>query len=233
MAHTDTFDLADLQSVAEQVGERLPSIAPVSGPEPGSGDIQADPIPGAAPELSETFALCILGQDAIEAPAPGGAPAQGLEERVIQTDQRHHQIRMGGQAAAFARSTAANSSPTVLKDSNGNNFVNPPGAGGPEVMALFTSELAEQIDRGVDWIDQNVAGDPLVRLLVVPAYYVHALWLTEDGRDQVLVVDRPDSLTALNYQTLYDGADFLTLLAQHGPIQGLPDQLPPSGPTTP
>lgn len=41
------------------------------------------------------------------------------------------------------------------------------------------------------WVDQNAVGDPQTHLLVVPAYYLHALWLTGNAcrSGQVLVMD--------------------------------------------
>lgn len=148
----------------------------------------------------------------------------GLEQLATPANQWHHQVRYGGQAQAFARSMSpGDSDPAALAA--------PGSTSTPDVMALFTSPLAERIDQAIDWIDLNVPGDPLVRLLIAPAFYLHALWLTENGQDQVLVVDRPDSMEWLSYQTLYDGADFLNLLAGQTPVQGLPEQLPAPGPS--
>jgi hypothetical protein len=237
MAHTDNITQAALQSVAQQVGARLPSLAPGAV----AAALAAGVSSSTAPALGESLTVYVLSLNAIQnalqspAPLPGGA-GNGIEGVALPTGQWHHQVRYGGRAQAFARSVQDLSGNSAVANPVVASSADPPearNAGEAEVTALFASTLAERIDQAVDWIDQNVTGDPLVRLLIAPAYYLHALWLTEDGRDQLLVVDRPESMAAFQYQTLYDGVAFLRQFSTYPPVQGLPTQLPPPGSPSP
>ena len=75
-------------------------------------------------------------------------------------------------------------------------------------------------------VDQNVTGDPLVRLLVVPAYFLHTFWLEGDDGGKILVVHKPDQYTQLQYETLYTPREFLELLAQLPYVAGIPTPSP-------
>jgi hypothetical protein len=46
-----------------------------------------------------------------------------------------------------------------------------------KVVEIAKSPIAEKIDEAVEWIDQNAKGDPLVRLLMIPSYFLTAFWL--------------------------------------------------------
>ena len=96
-----------------------------------------------------------------------------------------------------------------------------PDAGSWAVRELFQSEIARKIDDVIDWIDPNVKGDPLVRLLIVPAYQLHAFWLKEGEASQVVVVDMPNGFTRLQYGKLYTSKEFLEALAQEQHIIGI------------
>lgn len=159
------------------------------------------PAPGGCggPVLGETFTVWVLGLDAVT------RSNEDLGKLAVQTGRWHHQVRYGGRAQAFARSV-----PTG------------PNAGDWALTQLFESRVAERIDAAVDWVDQHVAGDPLVRLLVMPAFHLHAFWLLENGRSQVLVVDMPDGYTRLAYHTLYTPKEFLDALAREQHAQGVP-----------
>jgi hypothetical protein len=56
-----------------------------------------------------------------------------------------------------------------------------------------------------------------VRLLVIPAYYVHALLLVRGRRYSAVLVDQPDGFTRLKYQKEYPLRDFLRRLAKERP----------------
>src|SRR5204863_1584438 len=106
-------------------------------------------------ELKETFEVWTLGLDAL---AHGVATGKSLSQIARPTGRWHHQIAFAGNASAFARSSMS------------------PEDGHQHVEELFISPLAAKTDQAIDWIDQNTSGDPFVTLLVVPAYYLHALW---------------------------------------------------------
>ena len=96
-----------------------------------------------------------------------------------------------------------------------------PEASNWSVREMFESEIARKIDDAIEWVDQNVKGDPLVRLLVVPAYHLHAFWLKEGNASQVLVVHMPQGFAKLQTGKLYGSKDFLEALAQEQHIVGI------------
>lgn len=197
MAHADAFPGYATAAVIRQVGERLSSIAPPQA---------LFPAPGAGPELGETFSVWMLGLNAV---TQTDVSNTDIHQLATETGRWHHQVRYGGQAQAFARS---------MNDSR-------PGAGGWSVTQLFASHIAARIDEAIDWVDQNVPGDPLVRLVIIPAFHLHAFWLTEEnGESQFLVIDMPNTFTKLNYKTLYSVREFLERLSQEPHAQGLPLQ---------
>jgi len=196
MAHTDEFPQYATAAIARQVGERLSSIAP-------SQALFA--LPGAPPpQLGETFSVWVLGLDAVSHP---NISDTDIHELMVATGRWHHQVRYEGQAQAFARSVSDDS----------------PGSEGFLVTQLFASHIAQKIDKAIDWVDQNVSGDPLVRLVIIPAFHLHAFWLMERKREsQILVIDMPHSFKHLSYKTLYPTKEFLTLLSRESHVQGLP-----------
>lgn len=149
-------------------------------------------------ELMESFAVWSLGADAVT------KSGVDLSQLAQQTGRWHHQINIDGKAEAFARSMSLG-----------------PDAASWSVREMFESEIAKKIDDAIEWVDQNVEGDPLVRLLVIPAYHVHAFWLKEGDASQVLVVDMPQGFTQLQSGTLYSSAEFLEALAKEQHIVGI------------
>jgi hypothetical protein len=125
-----------------------------------------------------------------------GASRQPFETLAIPTGQWHHQIRYRGKARAFARSSA--------------------GA----VDQLAESVLAEKIDAAIEFVDAKLPGNGVARLLVVPAYYVHAFWIHSPTQDDVVVIDRPEG-SALQYQHLYRADEFLQALAGEAHSHGI------------
>jgi hypothetical protein len=155
---------------------------------------------GGSVELAETFEVWFLGRTAVTKP---DAPLSSLAHR---TGYWHHQIRHKGEGAEYARSSPHG-----------------PGETDWEVHAVVSSELARKIDDAIAWIDGNVRDDdPLVRLLIAPAYLLTALWLESDKRDQIVIVNRPESFQHLMTARLYSARDFLESLSQERPAQGMP-----------
>jgi hypothetical protein len=191
VAHPDALPVDTVKAIADQIGQRLASVATPAQ--------LAAPAGPRGPELGETFSVWLLGLDAVT------KSHEAIEKLAIQTGRWHHQVRYGGRAQAFARSLPVGPKPDDWS-----------------VTQLFESRVAERIDAAIDWVDQNVLGDPLVRLLVMPAYHLHAFWLVDEKTSQLLVVDMPDSYTRLRCKTLYSPKEFLDNLAQEQHAQGVP-----------
>lgn len=168
-----------------------------------------DPPPGLA-ELRETFDLWMLELDML---TYGAAQKLRLDALTRRLDRYHHQITISGNAVAFARSTVTTRQPARAR-----------------LEELFVSPLAQKIDRAIDWIDEEATGEPLVRLLVVPAFYLHAMWLVYPDRESsVLVVDAaglpptafPAFLNGLRAEQLHGDDAFLRALAGTAPAIGV------------
>jgi hypothetical protein len=145
--------------------------------------------------LAESFPVWLLRQ-----PHDG----ETLEVLAIPTTQWHHQIRTeDGRAVAFARS----SHPPVHEDDDA------PG--------LMRNDIASWLNHAIEWIDEYVPGDPETRLLVAPAYHLHAFWLVGDGGSSVVVSDFPEGGLALQRERLYSEAEFLRALRLAEPITGV------------
>jgi hypothetical protein len=148
--------------------------------------------PGAGKvEIKESFAVRLLGRDAVT------KANTDIGKLAVSTGQWHHQVRYDSQPKAFARSM-----PTGPADTDW------------QVTSLFESDIAKRIDEAIEWVDANVKDDPLVRLLICPAYYVHAFWLLREGKSQLLVVDMPRGFEHLKRLTLYSSKEFLERLAK-------------------
>src|ERR1044072_6625810 len=122
-------------------------------------------------ELRESFEVWMLGLDAL---MYGAAHSRSLSQLARPSGRWHHQITFGGDAAAFARSSVSPTDPEQHI-----------------VEELFVLPLATRIHQAIDWIVNNAPGDPMVCLLTVRSYYLHALWLKEPVNqfNRVLVVD--------------------------------------------
>jgi hypothetical protein len=150
-----------------------------------------------AAELTETFSVWSLNPTAIL------TPDADFQKLVTQTGRWHHQIKIDGKAVAFARSMPVGTD-----------------ASSWDVLQLFRSDIPGKIDQAVDWVDSNVKGDPIVRLLIAPSYYLHAFWLADGNNNQVFVIDMPPNFAHVQVGTLYSGKEFLHKLAQEQPASG-------------
>jgi hypothetical protein len=83
--------------------------------------------------------------------------------------------------------------------------------------------VAAKIDAAIGWADRHVKGRTTVRLLVVPAYFVHAFAVVRDNpptpaeRYTAVLIDQPETYTRLEYEREYPLAEFLKLLAKEKP----------------
>jgi hypothetical protein len=131
-----------------------------------------------------------------------------ISQVAVSTGRLHHQLRVNGKATAFAR-TAYKAG--EVQESNSDIFLS----------ELSVSRVAENIDHALHWIEQNVNEDLFVRLLIIPGYYIHALWMLDeyDSTNKVLIVDAPPEYKTLKLYHLYDSSEFLELLLRehHSP----------------
>jgi hypothetical protein len=155
---------------------------------------------GSTLAIGESFPDFMLSPTAVSTP---DAPFGGL---VTDTGAWHHQIRHGASSVAFCRSRPNDAS-----------------AGDHRVVSVIrNAAVACRIDAAIQWIDRNVPGDPLVRLLHVPAYHVLAFWLHYPDRDAVVIANKPSKYDRLSLEHVYPAGDFLRALAQEESIRGVP-----------
>jgi hypothetical protein len=170
-------------------------------PEAGPAGLPNAP---AADEVAESFAVCFVDAAAVKKP-----PAD-LGSVLRPAGTWHHQIRRGGTASAVARSAQS-------------------GLGGDDftVQNSFESPIAGRIDEAITWVDKKVKGRTTVRLLVIPAYFVHAFGIERAGatkpaeRYTAVLIDQPPGFTKLQTEKEYPLAEFLKLLAQEKPAATL------------
>lgn len=154
------------------------------------------PVPSAA-ELCETFSVWSLAPTAIL------TPEENFGKLVSPTGRWHHQIKVHGRAEAFARSMPLGAD-----------------AGSWDITQLFQSGISAKIDKAIEWVDSNIHGDPIVRMLIAPSYYLHAFWLSESDNDHIYVIDVPANFTHIQPNTLYSAKEFLRKLAKEEPASG-------------
>lgn len=149
--------------------------------------------------IAESFPIWMLGADALQ--------TSGKRLRDIAKDigTWHHQINQQERASEVARSVPSPNSPGELK-----------------LVEFGTSPLAAKIGETIGWIDKNASGDPMVRLLSIPAYYVMTFWLEQPDTDQIVIVDRPSAFEAVRYQVAYEYESFRMLLRDMRRPQGIP-----------
>lgn len=165
------------------------------------GGVRSDSPPS---EVGESFAVCF-----VEARALAKPPAD-LAALVRTSGVWHHQIRVGDVTTHMARSTQS-------------------GFGGGEmtVQQSFESPVAAKIDDAIAWVDKHVKGRSTVRLLVIPAFFVHAFAIVRENSSTVaerytaVLIDQPAGFTRLAYETEYPLAEFLKLLAKEKPAPSL------------
>jgi len=150
-------------------------------------------------ELAESFSVWMLGLE------PIARRDENINRLPRDTGLYHHQIAYNGRGEAYARSAPSR-----------------PGVELRVLEEISESTLAVRTAAAIDWIDEHIKDDPLVRLLVVPSYFLHAFWLHYPRADKILVVDRPVEYELLRYDVLYDFRELFHMLANEKPVQGLP-----------
>jgi hypothetical protein len=163
------------------------------------GAFDSEQLSGAEVGLGETFDVWVLEADAVI------RPTDDLRLLANPTGRWHHQVSVNGVVEAFARSVPLGATPDSWR-----------------VVEVFKSPLASKIDKAIVRVDDlHIVGDPLARLLIVPAYQVHAFWLLNDKNvEQVLVIDRPEQFIHLHADQLLSYHEFLEALRREQHIIG-------------
>jgi hypothetical protein len=98
------------------------------------------------------------------------------------------------------------------------------GAAAPadwSVTAVSASDLSARIQTALEWIDRAVSGDPVVRVLTVPAYQITALTL-HHGDKVVGVVALPSrGETHFEAERVYALDEFIGRLRELPPAEGI------------
>jgi hypothetical protein len=145
--------------------------------------------------VTESFPVWVLGLDATT------RPAEDLNSLARRTGYWHHQIWSGTEATHYARSRPEGPDP--------NDWA---------LLETVETKSAARISQAIDWIDSNVSGDPDVRMLVIPAYYMTCFWLVEPTKNEIVVADRPAGYGNISYQKIYSSREFLETLAKETPV---------------
>lgn len=156
--------------------------------------------PGASPELAESIDIWSLKASSVL------DSASRLSKAAAPTGRWHHQIRISGVPAIYAESHPTGPDPDDW-----------------HVDAVFSSDLAGQIQEAMEWIDANrPESDISVRLLISAAYHLHAFWLLENGTSiGVVVISSAHSDAFEERNKIYSDADFLLRLRSLSHSEGI------------
>ncbi|MDR3469923.1 MAG: hypothetical protein P4M07_28675 [Xanthobacteraceae bacterium] len=158
---------------------------------------------GGTVEIAESFEVWFLGRSST---MRIGASLAQLAHR---TGYWYHQLRLNGKAQEYA-----------LSQPHG------PGVRDWEVHAVMASPLPARVDAAISWIDrQDISGDPLVRMLSVPAYHITAFWLVGGKEDRIVPIERSEWLEQLKTEAIYGEREFIRMLAPERSARATPRRL--------
>ena len=83
-----------------------------------------------------------------------------------------------------------------------------------KVHSLGSSILAEKLGEAVKWLDRHDHSDSVVRILLVPTFSLHALWLFGEANDRVVLFDAMRTVQGLVFEKIYGGAEFLGAISK-------------------
>lgn len=203
MAHFDEISDAVREAIAEQAA---PLIARHDRTTLGA--------PGQPMMLGTSLREELLTLDAIRGTEQVSMQATGQTLSVLAAPGDH--IPLGAGPGEAAREVGY----VLARPGVGVEF----GSAAPEewsVSAVSASDLAARIQSALRWIEQNVDGDPLVRVLSIPSYQLTALSLHR-GEDVVGVVALPTaSDTRFEPNRVYSMDDFIGRLREFPSAEGL------------
>jgi hypothetical protein len=73
-------------------------------------------------------------------------------------------------------------------------------------------------------VDKIAPDDSPVRLLLIPAYFVHAFWIGSEDNARLVLIHKPDSVSGLDYGQAYAASEFLRRLIQQPHVIGIPPE---------
>ena len=213
MAHTDeSITPQILDSVAQQIADAVDSgleqrLSVPDAPLIATTDAGDDAVAEPTLDIGASFTVWKLRAKAFDA-LKGDGPAGDIVDWVMPVGLFHHQIRLKGQAVAFARSSAMKGMPTPS-----------------QLSQLNVSPLAGLIEQALAVVERNeeydpvVAANPVVRLLEIPAYRVVALWLlleaTQESRVLLVALPEPYKLPRAHF---LKSAEFFNALKEYKPL---------------
>jgi Papain-like cysteine protease AvrRpt2 len=215
MVYTDPIPQKNLSDITKQISEAIrdtmgacESNRDTMGVSVGIRDAMGEKLaPDAAIELGQSLSISMLGVNKIKGPN-----YPDLHELVEDTGRWHHQVKSGGKGVAvLARSAASGEI-----------------GGSHSIRECFPSRIPESIDKAIDWVNQHLKQNLVVRLLSVPAYQVDALWLYDESKheSQVLIIDAPKEFTNLERSRLLTSQEFLEALGKNQAIIGISSREP-------
>jgi hypothetical protein len=147
------------------------------------------------PQLVHSLTQCVI-------PASGvTAPPKNPLTLLTPTGVWHHQVWSAGKPAFIAASEVGGL-----------------GSEDHEIQRWFESPVAAAVNDALDWVDEQFPGDDdLVRLMVIPAYYCHALAVIVGKKVSVVLADKPEDWKEPKHKTIYTFAEFMAALAKHKP----------------
>lgn len=192
MAKTDPLKKSTRQAIADQLGPLMAHTSARKAMTAAHAITQ--------PELGESLAVCVLTADQVRRP-----PAD-FAEIARPTGAWHHQVHTGVGVTHAAQSQSGG-----LGEEDQH-----------QVTQMFESPIAAKIDEAITWLDRKLAKSPAtVRLLIAPAYYLHALLIIRGKTYSAVVADQPASFKQLQSQTIYPMAEFLAKLSAESPSANL------------
>jgi hypothetical protein len=98
------------------------------------------------------------------------------------------------------------------------------GEGEVDLRSFHVSPLAHEIDKAIQWIDENLPDDDsLVRLLEIPDQQLPMLWLEKgtESRFRILLEEARRNKKGFRAEPLYSEEELRGRLQSAAPIQGL------------
>jgi hypothetical protein len=89
------------------------------------------------------------------------------------------------------------------------------------VEGVYKANLSNQIATTIRWIEKNLEGDGLVRLLVEPRHHLHALTISNRNGIQVVVAHFPRQVESIRKRFVYTWPDLFTHLSKQAAVRGV------------
>lgn len=215
MAHTDNISREALANVARQIADLVErgveTRLDVESASPDEAKSESAPEEKTPLIIGDSFRICGLKGSALQNIGDGTAKGD-LSEWVAPSDLFFHLILLQGKPKAFARSLSPSEDATEAS-----------------LCQLNVSSLPELVEQAVEMIKQNqehdpvVGGDPIVRLLEIPAYHLISLWLYDERRHEsrVLNVVAPKRYAKLQPGRFLNTETFFEGLREQPPLEGI------------